>query len=132
MVWVILISLMRMDWCGYSLVSNPFTGYTQLVLLFPAFAVLVHDTACLPHCPTVLFIFNPAKYLVPANRSIIIAYQAAFYNQLISIQFLGTILEPKYHASFINKQATTWHIFGTQILKLDETVATHNIPKNTK
>ena len=70
MVLVILISLMRMDWCGYSLVSNPFAGYTQLVLLFPAFAVLVLDTACLPHCPTVLFIFNPAKYLVPANRSI--------------------------------------------------------------
>jgi len=25
-VWVILISLMRMDWCGYNLVSNPFAG----------------------------------------------------------------------------------------------------------
>ena len=25
-VWVILISLMRMDWCGYNLVSNPFSG----------------------------------------------------------------------------------------------------------
>ena len=25
-VWVILISLMRMDWCGFSLVFNPFAG----------------------------------------------------------------------------------------------------------
>ena len=25
-MWVILISLMRMGWCGFSLVSNPFAG----------------------------------------------------------------------------------------------------------
>ena len=53
---------------------------TQLAPLFPAFAVLVLDTAySLPStlCPTVLFPFKPAKYLVPANRRII-AYQAAF------------------------------------------------------
>jgi len=25
-VWVILVSLMRMDWCGYNLVLCPFAG----------------------------------------------------------------------------------------------------------
>jgi hypothetical protein len=81
--------------------------------------VLVLDIACLPHCPTVLFPFKLAKYLVPANRRII-AYRLSgcFYNQLIYIQFLGTILEPEYHASFINEQAIIWHIFGTENMKI--------------
>ena len=26
MVWVILISLIKMNWCGFSLISNPFAG----------------------------------------------------------------------------------------------------------
>ena len=29
MVWVILISLMRMDWCGFSLVSTHLQGYPK-------------------------------------------------------------------------------------------------------
>ena len=39
MVWVILISLMRIDWCGYSLILSPFAGLRESTEQHVSFAL---------------------------------------------------------------------------------------------
>ena len=41
MVWVVLIFLIRMDWFGYSLVSNPFAGLLGVEVLLAVISLFI-------------------------------------------------------------------------------------------